>query len=106
MNNVNKKFDLGPAPQARRHVFIKNPPNKKARSCLFSSDIFSGPEVRGCRPVLVSFETFKDRETVLRQSKALKRAAIDVTEDLSKRTRESRQELRKFMRKVRAFFLW
>ena len=56
--------------------------------------------------MLVSFETFKDRETVLRQSKALKRAAIDVTEDLSKRTRESRQELRKFMRKVRAFFLW
>ncbi|TRY80886.1 hypothetical protein TCAL_04708 [Tigriopus californicus] len=63
--------------------------------------IHTGPEVRGCRPCLVTFETFKDRETVLRQSKALKKASIDVTEDLSKRTRESRQELRKFMRKIK-----
>ena len=62
----------------------------------------SGPEVRGCRPVLVTFETFKDRETVFRQTKMLKKGAnIDVTEDLSKRTRENRAELRKFMRKVR-----
>ena len=61
----------------------------------------SGPEVRGCRPVLVTFETFKDRETVFRQTKMLKKGAnIDVTEDLSKRTRENRAELRKFMRKV------
>ena len=61
----------------------------------------SGPEVRGCRPVLVTFETFKDRETVFRQAKMLKKGAnIDVTEDLSKRTRENRAELRKFMRKV------
>ena len=71
-----------------------NPRNRK----LLSNE---GPEVRGCRPVLVAFETFKDRETVLRQSKALKKASIDVTEDISKKTRESRQELRKFMRKVR-----
>ncbi len=63
-----------------------------------------GPEVRGCRPVLVTFETFKDRETVLRQAKVLKKAAnIDITEDLSKKTRENRQELRKFMRKVSQF---
>ena len=58
--------------------------------------------MRGCRPVLVTFETFKDRETVFRQAKMLKKGAnIDVTEDLSKRTRENRAELRKFMRKVR-----
>lgn len=62
--------------------------------------VFTGPEVKGCRPVLVTFETFKDRETVLRQAKLLKKANVDVTEDLSKRTRECRQELRKFMRKV------
>ena len=60
----------------------------------------SGPEVRGCRPVLVTFESFKDRETVLRLAKVLKKANVIVTEDLSKRTRESRQELRKFMRQV------
>merc|ERR1719277_2791285 len=59
--------------------------------------IHTGPEVRGCRPVLVTFETFKDRETVLRLAKVLKKANVIVTEDLSKRTRESRQELRKFM---------
>ena len=51
---------------------------------------------------MVTFETFKDRETVFRQTKMLKKGAnIDVTEDLSKRTRENRAELRKFMRKVR-----
>ena len=51
--------------------------------------------------MLVTFETFKDRETVFRQAKMLKKGAnIDVTEDLSKRTRENRAELRKFMRKV------
>ncbi len=45
----------------------------------------AGPEVRGCRPVLVNFESFKDRETVLRQAKLLKKqAGIDVTEDLSR----------------------
>merc|ERR1719323_1782594 len=61
--------------------------------------IHTGPEVRGCRPVLVTFETVKDRETVFRQAKMLKKGAnIDVTEDLSKRTRENRAELRKFMR--------
>ena len=66
--------------------------------------VHTGPEVRGCRPVLVTFETFKDRETVLRMAKVLKKANVIVTEDLSKRTRESRQELRKFMRQVRIFF--
>jgi hypothetical protein len=47
----------------------------------------------------------------LKNSKTLQRSHITVTEDLSKRTRESRQELRKFMRTVkktnpeRRFFL-
>jgi len=63
--------------------------------------VHTGPEVRGCRPVLVTFETFKDRETVLRLAKVLKKANVIVTEDLSKRTRESRQELRKFMRQIK-----
>ncbi len=50
-----------------------------------ASRVLAGPEVRGCRPVLVAFENFKDRETVLRQAKLLKRqAGIDVTEDLSR----------------------
>ena len=63
--------------------------------------ILLGPKVQGCRPTLVTFESFKDREDVLKNSKALQISHIRVTEDLSKRTRESRQELRKFMRTVK-----
>ena len=76
-----------------------------------------GDEVRGTRPVLVTFETFKDRDEVLRkvssvgfnefvsftllsQARLLKKANVHVEEDLSKRTRENRAELRKFMRQV------
>ena len=66
-----------------------------------ASRMFTGPEVFGCRPVLVTFEEFKDREEVLKNSKCIKKPTISVTEDLSKRTRESRQELRKFMRHVK-----
>ena len=29
----------------------------------------AGPRVHGCRPALVTFETFKDREDVLKNSK-------------------------------------
>ena len=29
--------------------------------------VYSGPEVRGTRPVLVTFENFKDRDEVLRK---------------------------------------
>ena len=66
-----------------------------------ASRMYTGPEVFGCRPVLVTFEDFKDREEVLKNSRFLKKSTISVTEDLSKRTRESRQELRKFMRHVK-----
>ena len=66
-----------------------------------ASRMFTGPEVFGCHPVLVTFEEFKDREEVLKNSKFIKKPTISVTEDLSKRTRESRQELRKFMRHVK-----
>ena len=63
--------------------------------------IFLGPEISGSRPVLVTFENFKDREEVLRKGKLSKNSNIHISEDLSKRTRETRAELRKFMRKVK-----
>jgi len=66
-----------------------------------ASRMYTGPQVQGCKPVLVTFESFKDREDVLKNSKVLRRSAVTVTEDLSKRTRESRQELRKFMRNIK-----
>ena len=36
------------------------------------SRMFTGPEVFGCRPVLVTFEDFKDREEVLKNSRFIK----------------------------------
>ena len=63
--------------------------------------MYTGPEVLGTRPVCVTFEEFRDREEILKNSKLLKKPTISVTEDLSKRTRIARQELRKFMRHVK-----
>jgi len=80
----------------KTHVSIKRElPITKA------SRVYSGPEVRGTRPVLVTFESFKDRDEILRKARMLKKANVHVEEDLSKRTRENRTELRKFMRQVR-----
>ena len=60
-----------------------------------------GPEVRGCRPVLVTFSYFKDREEIFQKSKLLQtNCSILVTEDMSKKTREARYELQKFLVKL------
>ncbi|XP_023327225.1 uncharacterized protein LOC111700521 [Eurytemora carolleeae] len=61
----------------------------------------TGPEIRGCRPILVSFLHFKDREEILSKSKLLKSTNVYVSEDLSRKTREHRQELQKYMRKIK-----
>ena len=64
--------------------------------------MFSGPDVAGsrsfwikcrasiksvicCRPVVVTFEEFKDREEVLRKAGLLKGSNIHVTEDMSRK---------------------
>ena len=60
----------------------------------------TGPEVRGCRPVLVNFAHFRDREEVLSKSKLLRGTNVYITEDLSRKVREHRNELTKFMREV------
>ena len=49
-----------------------------------ASRIYTGPEVSGCRPLLVTFEDFKDREEVLRKTAMLKGSNIHVTEDMSR----------------------
>ncbi|XP_071745634.1 uncharacterized protein [Lepeophtheirus salmonis] len=66
------------------------------------SRMITGPEVRGCKPVLVNFLHWKDREEILRLSKLLKGTNIYVTEDLSRKMREQRNELNKYMRTVRS----
>lgn len=68
------------------------------------------------RPVVVTFQEFKDREEVLRKSGVLKGNNIHITEDMSRwvkflfdvskkisfrRVREGRAELRKFLRDVK-----
>ena len=50
---------------------------------------------------MVTFENFKDREEVLRKGKLSRNSNIHISEDISKRTRETRAELRKFMRKIK-----
>lgn len=71
------------------------PLNKIAR-------MLTGPEVRGCRPVLVNFPIWKDREEVYAKSKLLRGSNIYVTEDLSRKARENRHELSKYMREIRS----
>ena len=44
----------------------------------------AGPDVAGCRPVVVTFEDFNDREQVLRKAGMLKGNNIHVTEDMSR----------------------
>ena len=57
-----------------------------------------GPEVRGCKPVLVTFSYYKDREEIFQKSKLLQtNCQILVTEDMSKKTREARYELQKHL---------
>ena len=57
--------------------------------------------MQGCKPVLVTFEEFKDREDVLKNAKVLVNSVVTVTEDFSKRTRETRQKLRKLMKMMK-----
>lgn len=65
------------------------------------SRMISGPEVRGCRPVLVNFVHWKDREEILRKSNFLRGSNVFVSEDLSKKMREHRAELHKYARQIR-----
>ena len=62
--------------------------------------MMTGPEVRGCRPVLINFAYWKDREEVLNKSRLLRGSNIYITEDLSRRLRETRSQLTKYMRDV------
>ena len=63
--------------------------------------MMTGPEVRGSRPILVNFAYWKDREEVLSKSRLLRGSNIYITEDLSRRMRETRHHLTKYMRDVR-----
>ena len=74
---------------------------KREISITSVSRMYAGPEVHGCRPVLVTFEDFNEREEVLTKSKVLKESGITITQDISKKIREARQELKTFLRIVK-----
>ena len=66
------------------------------------SRVLNGPEVLGCRPVLVGFSNFKERQEVFERAMArVKSTSFSVTEDMSKKTREARRQLRRYLVKVK-----
>ena len=50
----------------------------------------------------VHFANYNDKQDVLRKAKLLKGVGIHISEDFSRKVREHRQELNKFMKEVRA----
>eukprot|EP00095_Tigriopus_kingsejongensis_P012352 snap_masked-scaffold198_size266703-processed-gene-1.7 protein:Tk12352 transcript:snap_masked-scaffold198_size266703-processed-gene-1.7-mRNA-1 annotation:"hypothetical protein DAPPUDRAFT_215456" len=64
--------------------------------------VWNGPSFRGFKPVLVSFQLFKDKEEILRKAHLLKGTNVYLTEDFSRKVRHAREELIKFARDIRA----
>ncbi|XP_059099208.1 protein unc-13 homolog C-like isoform X2 [Tigriopus californicus] len=62
---------------------------------------WNGPEVRGSKPITVYFEKWQDKDEILRKSSKLKGSNIYIGEDFSKRVKDQRVELQKFMRTMR-----
>ena len=113
------KFNLGISRQIQLQKVHNSVENNdlENKNSLKVSRLTTGPEIRGCRPVLVAFLQFKvkfsmkmfqvsnrtssqDREEVLSKTKLLKSSNIYVSEDLSRKTREQRTELFKYIRFV------
>ena len=80
----------------------------------------SGPDFQGCRPVLVTFQLFKDRFDVLAAARwdtlshschvyvtrhvpraVGSKLSVTIAEEFSRKSRDARQELRRYMREVR-----
>lgn len=57
--------------------------------------------VRGSKPITACFERWQDKEEILRKTKFLKGTNIYVGEDFSRRVKDQRQELKKFMKVIR-----
>ena len=61
-----------------------------------------GPDFRGHKPIQVCLVHYRDKEEVLRKARLLKGSNIYVSEDFSRKVREHRNELFKFMKEVRS----
>ena len=59
--------------------------------------LWNGPSFRGFKPILVSFQLWKDKEEILRKNNLLQKSTnMYVTEDFSRKVRKHREELIKF----------
>ena len=47
-----------------------------------------GPEVAGCRPVIMTFRLFKDRDEVFRKAGLLRGSNLFITEDVTRYYRQ------------------
>ena len=63
--------------------------------------ILTGSEVSGCRPVLVTFKNFREREEIYKKASMLRGTGLHIAEDISKQTKDKRTELRNFMRDLK-----
>ena len=43
-----------------------------------------GPEVGGCRPVIMTFRLFKDRDEVFRKAGMLRGSSLHISEDVTR----------------------
>ena len=64
--------------------------------------VMTGPEVAGSRPVIVTFPTFPAREEIWKRAGRLAGSSLYISEDVTRRAKDSRTELRRFMREVKS----
>ena len=63
--------------------------------------VMDGPKITGSHPVLVTFQKFDDKEEVLKKAGLLGGTKVHIMEDINTRTKESKTQLRRFMRTVK-----
>jgi len=61
----------------------------------------TGSNIRGSKPVTVYFQKYVDKEEILRKTQFLAGSNIYIAEDFSKKVKDRRTELQKFMRKMK-----
>jgi hypothetical protein len=64
--------------------------------------IWHGPDFRGHKPIQICIVNYRDKEEILRKARLLKGSNIYISEDFSRKVREHRHELIKFMKEVRS----
>ena len=64
--------------------------------------VLTGPEVGGSRPVCVTFPSFPARDEIWKRAGCLAGSSIYISEDVTRRAKDSRTELRRFMREVKS----